>query len=45
MENADILITNGLIVTMDEEMTAITDGSLAIRDQQILAVGACDRRM
>ena len=39
MENADILITNGLIITMDDDMTAITDGSLAIRDQQIVAVG------
>ena len=39
MENADTLITNGLIVTMDHELTVITDGSLTIRNQQIVAVG------
>ena len=39
MENADTLITNGLIVTMDHEMTTITDGSLAVRGQEIVAVG------
>ena len=40
MEHADILITNGLIVTMDDQMTAITDGSLAISGPDILAIGA-----
>ena len=38
MEIADILITNGLVVTMNDEMTDIADGSIAIRGVEIVAV-------
>lgn len=39
---ADILLTNGLVVTMDESYTVIPNGAVAIRDDSIVAVGPAD---
>ncbi len=36
---ADLLITGGLVVTMDEDWTTIQDGAVAVRNGAILAVG------
>lgn len=36
---ADKLIVHGLIVTMDEQLTVLEDGAVAIKDTQIVAVG------
>lgn len=37
--NADILITNTTILTMDEDFTIIENGALVIKDDCILAIG------
>lgn len=39
MENADILLKNAVVLTMDEALTAYSQGAIAIKDNQILAVG------
>lgn len=39
----DILITNGTIVTQDEERRIITDGAVAVTGDRITAVGSADR--
>ncbi|MBF9232299.1 amidohydrolase family protein [Microvirga alba] len=36
---ADILITNGIVVTMDPQRRVIEDGAVAIQDDRIIAVG------
>ena len=38
-QSVDLLITNALIVTMDEEMRVIRDGMVAIEGSRIVAVG------
>jgi 5-methylthioadenosine/S-adenosylhomocysteine deaminase len=35
----DLLVTNGLVVTMDNEMTIIEDGAIAINKGEVVAVG------
>lgn len=37
---ADKLILHGLVVTMDEQLTVLEDGAVAISGQQIVAVGS-----
>lgn len=37
--NVDILITGGTVVTMNEERTVIEDGAVAIKGNEIVAVG------
>ncbi|HOA25413.1 MAG: amidohydrolase family protein [Aggregatilineales bacterium] len=39
---ADFLLTNGLVVTMDESYTVIPNGAVAIRGDSIVAVGPAD---
>lgn len=39
MQTVDILINNGIIVTMDKERRIIDNGSLAIKDDKIIDVG------
>ena len=40
---ADIIITNGIVVTMDEDRRVIENGAVAIEKDRIVAVGH-DRR-
>jgi len=40
IEKADLLFTNALILTMDEEFTKYEPGALAVRGDSILAVGS-----
>jgi 5-methylthioadenosine/S-adenosylhomocysteine deaminase len=40
---ADILITNGIVVTMDPERRVIEDGAVAIEKDRIVAVGTRTR--
>ena len=40
MERVDTLLTGGLTLTMDHEMTLFADGAVAIRADQIVAVGS-----
>jgi 5-methylthioadenosine/S-adenosylhomocysteine deaminase len=40
MENADLLLINAHVLTMDEEFHAFPDGAVAIRGDRILAVGS-----
>jgi 5-methylthioadenosine/S-adenosylhomocysteine deaminase len=35
----DLLITNGLVVTMDREMTVVEDGAIAVNKGEIIAIG------
>ncbi len=35
----DLMITNGLVVTMDAKMSVIEDGSLAIKNGEVVALG------
>jgi len=39
-EQADLLIRNALVVTMDAEASVIEDGAVAVRDNLIVGVGA-----
>jgi cytosine/adenosine deaminase-related metal-dependent hydrolase len=39
---ADKLILHGLVVTMDDQLTVIDDGAVAIVGAKIAAVGASD---
>lgn len=39
---ADILLLHGLVVTMDDRLTVLRDGALAIRGTEIVSVGATD---
>jgi len=36
---ADILLTNAVVLTMDDQLTLYEPGAVAIRGDQILAVG------
>lgn len=38
-QHVDILVVHGLIVTMDEQMTLLPDGAIAVRDSTIAAIG------
>jgi len=38
--HADVLMVNGLVLTMDEDAGIIEDGAVAVRDQKIVALGA-----
>ncbi len=38
-ENADLLLTNAIVLTMDENLTQFERGAIAIKGEQILAVG------
>ena len=38
-ENADILLTNAIVLTMDEELNQYDPGSVALSGNSILAVG------
>ena len=39
LEQVDILITNGIVVTVDEEGTLYEDGASAIKSDKIVAIG------
>ena len=38
----DILIYNGVLVTMDDDLTVVEDGAVRIRDNEILSCGTMD---
>jgi len=38
-EKADLLVTNGTVVTMDGQRRVIEDGAVAVKDDSIIAVG------
>jgi 5-methylthioadenosine/S-adenosylhomocysteine deaminase len=38
-ERADLIISGGLVVTMDERFSVIEDGAVAVRGERIIAVG------
>ena len=40
--NCDYLLTNALVLTMDEEFTQYTPGAIAVQGDSILAVGPAD---
>ncbi len=40
MEQVDVIVRDGMVVTMDSEFRIIHDGALAIRGTQIIAVGS-----
>lgn len=37
--NADLIITNGQVLTINSEMDVIEDGVVVVKDDQIIAVG------
>ena len=39
MENVDILIQHGILLTLNKDRQIITDGAVAIRKDRIVAVG------
>ena len=39
MENVDILIEHGIVLTLNKDRHIITDGAVAIRKDRIVAVG------
>jgi 5-methylthioadenosine/S-adenosylhomocysteine deaminase len=39
MKNVDIIIKNGYVVTMDEKLTELDNGAVAIKDNLIVAIG------
>ena len=39
MENVDVILSGGTVVTMDADFTLIYDGAIAIRDAEIVAIG------
>lgn len=39
MEHADIILSGGTVVTLDDEMTILFDGAVAIKAEQIIAIG------
>ncbi|MGD8403527.1 MAG: amidohydrolase [Anaerolineales bacterium] len=41
-KKVDVILTNALILTMDEEFTQHASGALAVQDDSILAVGPAD---
>ena len=42
MNSADILISNGIVLTLDNENSQIKNGSVAIKKDKIVAVGGAD---
>jgi len=42
MNSADILISNGIVLTLDDENSQIKNGSVAIKKDKIVAVGNAD---
>jgi 5-methylthioadenosine/S-adenosylhomocysteine deaminase len=42
VEQADIVVLGGLVVTMDQQRTVLIDGAIAVRDGAIVAVGPRD---
>jgi 5-methylthioadenosine/S-adenosylhomocysteine deaminase len=42
MEKADYILARGTVVLMDEARTVIEDGSIAVKEDKILAVGASE---
>jgi cytosine/adenosine deaminase-related metal-dependent hydrolase len=42
VQQADVLVLGGLIVTMDRQRTVLIDGAIAVRDGVIVAVGPRD---
>jgi len=41
-QRADVILTNALVLTMDETMTQFTPGAVAVKDDSIIAVGMAD---
>ena len=41
-ERADLIVTNGLVVTMNDKKDVIENGTVVIRDARIVAVGPRD---
>lgn len=39
MDHVDLLLTGGIVVTMNRQFDLLFDGAVAIRDEQIIAVG------
>ena len=42
MNSADILISNGIVLTLDNKNSQIKNGSVAIKKDKIVAVGNTD---
>jgi len=42
MNSADILVSNGIVLTLDNENSQIINGSVAIKRDKIIAVGDAD---
>ncbi len=43
MSSYDLLIKNGIIVTIDQESTIINDGTIAIKNQKIIKIGSSEK--
>ncbi len=43
MTTVDLLFTGGIVVTMDRRRSVFTDGAVAVRGQEIVAVGPSDQ--
>jgi len=41
-KNVDIILTNALVLTMDEEFNQYTPGAVAVQGDSIVAVGQAD---
>lgn len=39
MEKVNLILTNGILITMDEDFQVLHDGAIAVRDNQIIAIG------
>ncbi|HEX2619789.1 MAG TPA: amidohydrolase, partial [Phototrophicaceae bacterium] len=42
MQQADIILTGGIVITMNEQFDVLRDGAVVIKDSKIIAVGQTD---